>query len=134
MIKVNYLKQCAVCGTQVQSNIILKWKRESDGIVFHVCALCGEGGLANKDSVIEYKGLTHTTTYEGKIKGTFEQWMALKKVTVTNMKLTPKGNYRIEIAEDNKLWFPMKSTPMSDMMFIDFNAGKTVTVTIDEGK
>ena len=44
-------KQCAVCGDKTQSNVILKWKRDSDGIVFHVCAKCAELGKVNSSSV-----------------------------------------------------------------------------------
>lgn len=54
-------KQCAVCLTKVQSNIVLKWKRSSDGIVFHVCTLCAEQGVVNAESVQISKLKTYST-------------------------------------------------------------------------
>lgn len=59
-------KQCAVCGTRIQTNIILRWKRFSDEVIFNVCALCGEDGKVNADSVKKEKNKTYTTYEEGR--------------------------------------------------------------------
>lgn len=57
------LKECACCGTRVQSNIVLKWKRRSDGKVFHICALCAELGEVSDTTVYETTNHDDYTTY-----------------------------------------------------------------------
>jgi hypothetical protein len=54
-------KMCAVCGTTVDTNVILKWKRHSDEKVFHICAYCAEQDLVNAESVKELTTQCYTT-------------------------------------------------------------------------
>lgn len=54
-------RRCAVCETQVQSNVILVWQRDSDKTLFHICALCGESGKVNAETVQKKQGKTFTT-------------------------------------------------------------------------
>ena len=54
-------KQCAICGSRVQSNIVLRWRRNSDMMVFHVCALCAEDHKVNEKSVQVYRTKSYST-------------------------------------------------------------------------
>ena len=54
-------KQCAVCGDKTQLNVALKWKRDNDGMVFHVCLCCAEAGKVNANSVKMQKSSKYTT-------------------------------------------------------------------------
>ena len=47
-------RQCAVCNTRIQSNVVFRWKRARDGVIFHICGLCAEGSqgrTVNEDTV-----------------------------------------------------------------------------------
>jgi hypothetical protein len=57
-------KMCAVCGDKTPLNVRLKWKRNSDKKVFHVCAYCAEQDLVNADSVKELTTQCYTTVTE----------------------------------------------------------------------
>lgn len=48
-------KRCAVCGDTCQTNVIFAWRRDRDGKIFNVCALCAESGAVNENSVENYK-------------------------------------------------------------------------------
>lgn len=54
-------RQCAVCGDKTQANVKLKWKRNSDNTVFHVCMLCAESNKVNENSVVKKCNNTYTT-------------------------------------------------------------------------
>jgi hypothetical protein len=54
-------KQCAVCDTRIQSNVVFKWKRHSDNKVFHVCTLCVEQFKVNDNTVKELQSKSFTT-------------------------------------------------------------------------
>lgn len=54
-------KQCSVCLTKVQSNVVFKWMRHADGQVFHVCAECAESGKVNQYSVHDVNKGGYTT-------------------------------------------------------------------------
>lgn len=51
MTKRKPIRRCAVCGTTVQSNVLLKWRRRCDGKVFNICLLCYEDNKVNEDSI-----------------------------------------------------------------------------------
>jgi hypothetical protein len=55
---------CAVCGDTIQSNVVFWWRRDSDGLVFHVCGLCTEGKSGNhvtSDTVKIKENATYST-------------------------------------------------------------------------
>lgn len=54
-------KMCAICGDTTQSNVVMKWQRHSDGVIFHVCAFCAENVVVTQDNVNHVRNLTHTT-------------------------------------------------------------------------
>lgn len=54
-------KKCAVCGTKIQSNIVMKWLRFDDNVVFHVCSMCAESGKVNEHSVKILETKKYTT-------------------------------------------------------------------------
>lgn len=56
-------KCCAVCADDIPQNVVLKWKRDSDNTVFHVCLLCAEAGKVNASSV-KMEKTDKTITYE----------------------------------------------------------------------
>lgn len=57
-------RKCAVCGDLVQTNVKLKWRRDCDHVVFHVCMLCAESGKVNADSVKKESAKSYTTYME----------------------------------------------------------------------
>ena len=55
-------RKCAVCGDTHQTNVIFKWQRLSDNVVFHVCARCAEEpGKVTADNVKVLVNKTYTT-------------------------------------------------------------------------
>jgi ssDNA-binding Zn-finger/Zn-ribbon topoisomerase 1 len=58
-------KMCAVCGDKSQTNVIFKWRRFRNNIIFHVCALCRERGKVNEDTVKNTTNKTYTTVWDG---------------------------------------------------------------------
>lgn len=58
----NKRKMCAVCGTKIQSNVVLLWKRNSDQVVFNVCAACAEGKNGHRVNA-ETVQIKETRTY-----------------------------------------------------------------------
>ena len=54
-------RQCAVCGDTNQANVCLKWQRNRDGKIFHICALCAEEGKFTAETLVEKTTKTYTT-------------------------------------------------------------------------
>lgn len=57
-------KKCAVCGDMCQTNVIFKWRRDCDGIIFHVCARCAEAKKVDANSVKVNVKKSYTTIEE----------------------------------------------------------------------
>ena len=57
-------RQCAVCDDKTQANVVLKWRRKDDSVIFHICLLCAETNKVFANTVKMKKNKTYTT-YNG---------------------------------------------------------------------
>lgn len=58
------LRKCSICGDICQTNVKLKWRRNSDKVIFHVCLACAEGKKVCEHSVTKVSTNTATTYIE----------------------------------------------------------------------
>jgi len=54
-------KQCAVCGTTNQSEIVFAWKRHRDNLVFNICRDCRFHDRVNENTVQVVRTDTYST-------------------------------------------------------------------------